>query len=310
MRDIPNKPKYERRTFSPSGAASSMRSALAATSSNRPSSSARSATRAWAMPRTQVAGGLAELHDLCEVGLELGPPAERHQRVPAHSWSAAGDVDAGGELGPPRVLGVGRDGQGLVAQAEPVRGAGKTQGGRDQPAADRGGDLGRARLDVGEQPVRRLDVVGEAGVGLERSGARRVTRRRGRAAVSPRGRGAGALPRTARSPPDRFTPAPRSSRAMAMRSMRAPERSRRAASIADPSQAASVLREGVVAFGERGGDIEPGGLVDGLDGLDDRQRSFQHRDGAAVIGLVGRGRQRPRSPIGPRRRCRRAPRPR
>ena len=45
-----------------------------------------------------------------------------------------------------------------------------------------------------------------------------------------------------------------------------------------------------MAFGERGGDIEPGGLVDGLDGLDDRQRPFQHGDGAAVIGLVGRGR--------------------
>ena len=43
-----------------------------------------------------------------------------------------------------------------------------------------------------------------------------------------------------------------------------------------------------MAFGGRGGDVEPGGLVDGLDGLDDRQRSLQHRDGTAVIGLVGR----------------------
>ena len=117
----------------------------------------------------QVAGGLAELHDLCEVGLELGSPAERQQRVPAQQVQRGGDVEAGGELGPPRVLGLGSDGQGLVAQAEPVRRAGKTQGGRDQPEANRGGDLGRARLDVGKQLVRRLDVVGEPGVALDRA---------------------------------------------------------------------------------------------------------------------------------------------
>ena len=41
---------------------------------------------------------------------------------------------------------------------------------------------------------------------------------------------------------------------------------------------------------QRNGDIEPGGLVDGLDGLDDTQGSFQHGDGAATIGLVAAAR--------------------
>ena len=40
-----------------------------------------------------------------------------------------------------------------------------------------------------------------------------------------------------------------------------------------------------MAFDQGGGDVEPGDLVEGLDGLDDTQGAFQHHDGDAVVSL-------------------------
>jgi len=144
-----------------------------------------------------------------------------------------GDVEGGGDLVPPRVLGPGVDGEGLVAQAEPVGGVRKAQGGEGDLPADGGRDTGGDRPEIGKQDDRLLDVVGEPADALDRP------------EIGPRRDGKGTQRnRLGVEELECLLASPVASRgvgsaAMAMRSRRAPDRSRRAASAADST--ATVL---------------------------------------------------------------------